>query len=189
MNHPVNKILANTYFGRLFRLDKPLFFAIFLFFLFSILANLVIKLETSPFFIWNMYSLRILPEKYYTLYEIRYNDSLEMRFEHTWNEPGKTMLTVPLRTYFSIRFNHSVSPEETYLRSHWLVKHPAFAETVKGLYITPAELDEFPNWFKRYVERQAGEPVRSLYVIAKKMRFDTNGDLRLLAADTVLSIK
>jgi hypothetical protein len=185
----LKKIIANTYFGRLFRLDKTLFLLIFLFFLFSVLANLVIKLETSPFFIWNMYSLKELPRDEYSLYEIRYNDSLELRFRHTWNEPGKTMLNMPLRTYFEILANHSISPEETYLRSHWLVKHPAFTSAIRGLYTTPQELNAFRAWFKSYVEEQAGRPVRNVYVIEKKMRFDSNGDLAILAADTVLSIK
>jgi hypothetical protein len=189
MSRYLKKTVADTWFGLLFRLDKRLFLLIFLFFLFSLLANLVIKLETSPFFIWNMYSLKELPQKYYTLYEIRYNDSLELKFKHTWNEPAKTMLNMPLRTYFSILANDSVSPEETYLRSHWLKKHPAFAEAVRGLYTTPQALSEFPEWFRRYVEKQAGRPVRNVYVVAKKLQFDNHGDLDLLAADTVLSIK
>lgn len=189
MSRYLKKIIANTWLGRLFRLDKPLFLLTFLFFLFSILANLVIKLETSPFFIWNMYSLKELPKDDYTLYEIRYDDSLELRFTHTWNEPAKTMLNMPLRTYFGILANHSISPEETYLRSHWLVKHPLFANAIRGLYITPRELNEFPDWLRRYVERQIGRPVRNVCVISKKLQFDKDGDLHLLASDTVLSIK
>ncbi len=181
-------MLANTWFGRLIRLDKTLFLLIFLFFLFSILANLVIKLETSPFFIWNMYSLRETPRNDYTLYEFRYNDSLQLRFRHTWNEPAKTLLNMPLSTYFGILANHSISPEETYLRSHWLVKHPAYADAIRGLYISPRALKEYPEWLCRYVEQQTGERVRNLSVIAKKLQFDSNGDLHLLHADTVLSI-
>lgn len=179
---------TNTYFGRLFKADKLLFSIIFLFFLFSILSNLI-RLQTTPFFIWDMYSKEIPSQPYYSFLEIKYNDTSVINFRHTWNEPAKTMLYDPLKTYFSIKANHSISPEETYFREHWLKKHPAFANSLDGLYITRAELDEFPFWLKRYLSGKMGTPVGNISVIARKLQFGNDGDLKLIGSDTILFIK
>jgi hypothetical protein len=188
MREHFKNIIARTYFWRLFKTDKLSFWVIFLFFFFTILSNLI-RLQTTPFFIWGMYSEKIPPEKEYTMYEIYYNDGRLIKYDHTWNEPAKTMLNSPLKTYLNARANHSVSMEEIYFQSYWLKKHPAFTNMMESLYITRQELDEYPNWLKRYVSVQAGTPVGNVYVVAKRLQFEQSGGVRLIASDTVLYIK
>src|SRR5579859_438614 len=100
---------ARTYLARLFRSDKRLFFVISLFFFLTIFSNLI-RLQTTPFQVWNMYSMPIPPLEKYSFYEIRYNDSKLFAFRHTWNEPKKTLAFIPLKSYFEIRVRHDIAP-------------------------------------------------------------------------------
>jgi hypothetical protein len=184
----VKDIIAGTYFGRLFRADKFIFLAIFLFFAGSVLASLM-RLQTTPFFIWDMYSRRVDTAKTYRLLEIGYNDNKRVNLRHSWNEPEKTILTMPLRNYLEIRGNHSVDPFGVYLQSYWLKKHPAFAGVAGQLYNTPAELDEFPGWYKRWLSAAVGEPVEKVVVLEKRLAFSEDGGLREISSDTALVIR
>jgi hypothetical protein len=180
--------VTHTYSGRLFKTDKALFAVLFLFFAFSVFSNLI-RLQTTPFFIWDMYSQKISALTYYDLYEIRYNDNKLFKLLHTWNEPEKTMLNAPLKLYLNMRANHSVDPFETYLKTHWVQKHPAFTHRIDALCNKPDALDRFPDWYFRYLTAQVHEPVRQVYVIDKKLRFLENGDLEMISTDTVLNIR
>jgi hypothetical protein len=181
-------IIAGTYFGRLFQADKFIFLVIFLFFAGSVGANLM-RLQTSPFFIWDMYSRRVDTAQTYRLLEIGYNGNKWVNLRHSWNEPEKTILNMPLRNYLDIRDHHGADPFGVYLRSYWLKKHPAFAAVAGQLYNTPLELDEFPGWYRRWLSAVVGEPVEKVVVLEKKLAFSADGGLREISSDTVLVIR
>jgi hypothetical protein len=183
----IKDILSGTWLGKVYLADKLLFGFVFLFFWLSLFSNLI-RLQTSPFFIWSMYSMEIHQKEYYHFCEIRYNDNQLVNLRHSWNEPEKTFLTVPLDDYLSIRARDSQDPFEVYLRSHWLKKHPGFTNLIAPLYMTTTQLDQFPAWYKRWLTRLAGEPVSNIYVIDKKLQFKKDGGLIEIASDTVLFI-
>jgi hypothetical protein len=184
----INKTVANSYFGKLFRADKRLFLVILFFFAFSLFSNLI-KLQTSPFFIWDMYSTKSIDKEIYSFYEIHYNDSNVLNITHTWHEPAKTFLVGPLSAYLAMKTNNSVDPFETYLKSHWIKKHPAFENRIGSLYNTHEVLNEFPEWYKKYLSSQVNSPVKNVYVLNKKLRWEKNGDLTEISSDTALIIR
>jgi hypothetical protein len=183
----LKKITANSWLGRVYRADRVLFIVLSLFFTLTIVSNLI-KLQTSPFFIWDMYSREIEPAKAYPYYQIRYNGTRVFNLRHTWNEPEKAAIFNPLDYYLLLRARGSEDPFRVYLESHWLKKHPAFTGLTAHLYLATADLDKYPAWFKHYLSLQAGEPVSEICVLKKAVTFEKSGSPREIASDTVLYI-
>jgi len=181
------KILAGSWLGRVYRADKTLFTLLLLFFILSTVSNLI-KLQTTPFFIWSMYSTKLPQTDVYTYYRINYNDGNVINLRHTWNEPEKTLLYAPLNVYLWDMAHGAVDPFRTYLESHWLKKHARFAGLTTGLYVTPAELDQYPAWLVKYLSSVTGAPVNKVCVLKKKVRFGENGVPAEVSSDTVLYI-
>ncbi len=108
------KIIAGSWLGRVYTADKFLFVLLSLFFMLSTVAN-VIKLQTSPFFIWQMYSTKIPETGLYSYYQIHYNNGNVVNLRHTWNEPEKTYLYSPLQAYLWDLAHDSVDPFWVYI--------------------------------------------------------------------------
>jgi hypothetical protein len=184
----ITNFIAGTYWGKLFRRDKTLFSIVFLFFALSLVAN-IIKLQTTPFFIWSMYSHKLPPRDEYSFYEVRYNDNKLLNIRHTWEQPRKNFLFDPL-TFYSSVYVDKTDPYylRDYLRDRWAVKHPRFAGVIPGLYTDSAGFEAFPAWFKRYLSEQIDEPVGPIYILRKKVRFLPGGEIREVASDTTMKI-
>jgi hypothetical protein len=146
----VKNILIKSYFGKLIRKDRLLFVIVLLFISLSVLSN-IIRLETSPFFVWNMYAERYYPRQDYDLVEVRYNDNMLLSLKHTWMSPQQMFLTEPLFNYLHSRKIGGEDPARDYLENHWAMKHPAFKSWVRQLYISPREYQAFPSWYKAYL--------------------------------------
>jgi hypothetical protein len=181
------QIIKNTYFGKLFQKDKLIFLVAFMFFSLSLLANLI-KLETSPFFVWNMYSERYYPRKDYDIIEIRYNGNEVLNFKHTWQSPQQAFLTEPLYNYLNAYRKKGEDPAREYLMQHWAVKHPAFRSLANRLYNTPADYDAFPAWYKGYLSEVKGMAVYNVTIMKKKLGFNEDGGVKCLSTDTLLLI-
>jgi hypothetical protein len=183
----IKNILERSYFGKLFRKDRFLFALAFSFILLSLLANFI-KLETSPFFVWNMYSERYYPRQDYEIIEVRYNDNQVLNIKHTWQSPQQLFLTEPLNNYLSFIKNGGSDPARNYLENHWAVKHPAFKEMVTHLYNSPADYRAFPAWYKNYLSAIEKDSVRNIFVLNKKLQFAEDGRITCLSTDTLLFI-
>jgi hypothetical protein len=181
------KIIAGSWLGRVYRVDKMLFTFLLLFFMLSTVSNLI-KLQTTPFFIWSMYSMKIPETDMYTYYRINYNNGNVINLRHTWNEPQKTYLYTPLQAYLWDMAHDSVDPFRTYLESHWLKKHARFAGLTTGLYVTAAELDQYPAWLVRYMSSVTGSSVHKVWVLKKQVQFTDTGAPKEVSSDTVLYI-
>src|SRR5450432_457059 len=98
----IKKIIGGSYWGKLFHRDKPLFFVIFLFFALSLFFNLI-RLNITPFFLFDMYAVKMPSQPDYSFYELHYGDGRRVDIRHTWEQPGKLMLFEPLSRYVSMR--------------------------------------------------------------------------------------
>jgi hypothetical protein len=82
----------------------------------------------------------------------------------------------------------AVDPFKTYLESHWLKKHARFAGLTTGLYVTPADLGQYPAWLIKYLSSVTGNPVNNICVLKKQVRFGDTGVPTEVSSDTVLYI-
>jgi hypothetical protein len=185
----LKNIVTGTWLGKLYAKNRLLCLCVFGFFFISVSANLFLRLETTPFFLWNMYSPKAAPQSDYTVYEVRADGKL-LNIPHTWEDPGKMLLFDPLQYYVEVQLDQGgKDPFRDYMDGYWGVKHPRFRGILSRLYNTPAQFRAFPGWYKRYLSQQAGDTVREIAVIRKKVDFTENAELRLLAADTVMIIR
>lgn len=111
------RIWHQTYLGSLFKLDKILFCIVLLFFFFSLLANLI-RLETTPFFKWSLYSEKFQVQDTYSFHEILYNGKI-LNFNSTWRSPEKVIATEPLESYIVFLHGKGRDPWEVYLQDSW----------------------------------------------------------------------
>jgi hypothetical protein len=181
------KILGRSWLRRVYKVNKPLFFIVSIFFAATIASN-IIRLQTTPFFVWDMYSRKIPETDAYPYYEIRYNDNRLINLRHTWNEPEKTFLYGPINLYIADKNDPGSDNFHQYLNNTWRRKHPGFAWLTGNLTLTRAELDAFPAWLKKYVSTVTGQHVDSLVVLKKMMHFDALGEPVVRSSDTVLHI-
>ncbi len=134
-------MLSGTYGGQLLKKDKRLFFAVALFFILSIAANFILRLETTPFLVWDMYSHPFPRQSVYTINEIRYDGRLLNIREATWEEhSGKCFLfTTPLSYAISPynRTNAGKDPFAEYMKDHWGAKASGIRQPVCPRYIIP----------------------------------------------------
>lgn len=183
----MKNLLRNSYFGRLFYKSKVLFWIIFLFFAFSVLANLF-RLNVTPFFIWSVYSERHPPQEAYRFYEVRYNDHQRLSLPHTWDQMRNMMLYDPLAFYISVRVRGREDYTREVLEGHWAKKYPFFAGYTHRLYPGATAFDAFPIWYKRYLSLQTGVSARAIHVLEKNVKYTPEGRLEEISSDTVLHI-
>src|SRR5689334_19100198 len=117
----MSRILARSWLGRVYKADKWLFVLLTLFFFFTLFANFI-KLQTTPFFIWGMYSQKMPERSVYSYLEVHYNDDKVLNLRHSWNEPAKNYLFMPLGYYIETKDSNYRDPFRSYLESHWLKK-------------------------------------------------------------------
>jgi hypothetical protein len=184
---PTRDILFNSYWGKLFKKDKFLFILAFSFFFFSIVAN-IIRLETSPFFLWNLYSDRYYSQPEYTISEIRYNNKL-LNFKHTWQAHQQVFLTDPLHHYLAAKNNGGIDPLQDYIENYWARKHPAYRFLTPQLYNKPEQYQGFPAWYKKYISSIKNEEVKTILVLNKNLRFENSGQVSEISSDSALLIQ
>ncbi|HTQ63292.1 MAG TPA: hypothetical protein VMI12_00765 [Puia sp.] len=181
-------IFKNSYFRKLYLKDKFLFGFVLLFTVAAILVNFT-RLETSPFFLWKLYSERYYPKEEYNIYEIRFNDGDLLDLKHTWNSPQHEFLTGPLDYYLSVKAKNGMDPWQNYLENYWAVKHQAFKSIVHGLYNHASQFEAFPQWYRKYLSQIEKKDIKNIYVLNKKIRFENDGTVNEISSDTLLVIK
>jgi hypothetical protein len=176
-----------SYLAKLYAESKFLFCVVCIFFAAGVGANIV-RLETTPFFLWNLYAERQPSREQYLTYEIIYPKRRFVNFRHSWNGFQEVMLTEPLQQYLSARANGGKDPWQDYLENYWALKHPGFRSLVHHLYNGPADYAQFPAWFSRYLSSIVGSPLSRIQILAKTLKFEPDGRISAVHADTVLVI-
>lgn len=179
--------LKRYYFVRLFLKDKFLFAIIGLFFSAIVISNLI-KLETTPFFVWSMYSQKAQASDTFTLLDIRYGGNRVLNIPHTWDQPQNMLLHDPLSLYIARRVKAVPTPQLDYLGDHWMRKHPQFRSFLPQLIPTETDFDAFPTWYRSYLAEITGGPVGTISVVEKKVRLTPEGYIKGLSVDTILVI-
>lgn len=176
--------LKHTWLFTIYRKNKLLAAGAFIFFAGSITANLF-QLETTPFFIWDMYKNPVYDKQEHDVYLVQYNNSRLVNFDNTWKEPRKLYLTSTLYYYMNYRLAGNKEAYRTYLEEHWAPKHPAFTWLLPHLYNTDEAFAAFPGWYQRYLSSIVGEEVKDVNIIKKKLRFREDMSLQEISSDTI----
>lgn len=183
-----SQIWKDSYWYRTYKTNRFLFVFVVLFFVCSLGSNLI-KLETTPFFVWRMYSAKLPETNQYTVQEIWYNQNKLVVIPNTWQEPRKLMIFDPLHLYIHTQIDQKGNYSfKNYLLENWGQRHQAFLPVLPQLTIQPDQWSRFPGWFLSYLSKQVGEEVEDVHVVRKQVEYQENGNLRLISVDTVLYI-
>jgi hypothetical protein len=185
----IKKNIAGTYFWKLYRKGKALFFFVFLFFFLNVFVNIFLRLEATPFFVWDMYSTKAPLQSEYAIYEVWYNGKV-LNIPHSWEEPRKMLLFDPLAYYVSVQIDKAgKDPFREYLEDYWGLRHPQFKSMLPRLYNNPEQFKAFPEWYKRYLSQQFDEKVNNITIIRKNVCFTEDAGINALSSDTIMVLR
>ena len=184
----LNRIWKNSYWYKTWQTNRFLFVFVVIFFIGSLGSNLI-KLETTPFFVWRMYSSQLPETNRYTIQEIWYNRTKLFLVPNTWQEPRKLMVFDPLSYYLYTQVDQKGDYAfRNYLMEDWGQRHPTFQPVLPKLYIQPDDWKRFPGWFIAYLSKQEGEEVTEVHILRKQVEYQPDGTLQLIHTDSVFHI-
>ncbi len=140
-----------TFFAQLYRYNRWLFLCVSVFCILTIFINLT-KVETTPFFIWGMYSAKEQDVNKYEILEVLVNDSIRVDYSSSFTDANRFYLLSPLTYSHQIEGNKGVDPEESFIREK-SGKYFSYIEPYKkNIFNDSSDLPAFQNWYKRYLE-------------------------------------
>lgn len=172
-----------TYFRKLKKCNRQTYFWVCAFFSLSLMLMLI-NLQISPFFVWNMYSVKELrsPDKPYIAYKLWYNNKLfdlpveqdHLRMYYTYTIPKFDVLLE----------NNDIDPFAAKLRSY---KVP---EAIAQHLVNNARLErKYPEWLQEYLSKVTGEAVHDLVVTKYWLRYEPDGKLMKDSSAVIISIR
>jgi hypothetical protein len=161
--------MKHTFLYTVWRHSRLLFSVMTLFVLGTVAANLA-GVETTPFFVWGMYSEKEQKPGHYEVLQTTINDSVVLDI---YDYPGNTRfyLAGPLGYYKRIKDNGGVDPTVSFLESklHTRIEWPFNAGW---------QQKEFVNWYRRYLGRVTGMDIHKLRIDVVRLRFDQQLPIR-----------
>ncbi|MEP6674560.1 MAG: hypothetical protein ABJA78_05380 [Ferruginibacter sp.] len=180
----IKKNISALWIGRFWQKSRLLCSITILFFCCSVFANLL-QLETSPFFIWDMYKNPVRDKMDYDVYLIGYNNNGILNFKNTWKEPQKIYLTSPLFYYMEYKENNSIENSRKYMEDVWAAKHPAFKWLLPYLNNSAEQFAAFPDWYKKYLSSILHQEINNIDIIKTHVQFMDDQSLKTMSSDTI----
>ena len=163
-----------NYFSGLFQYNKWLCTGIVAFCVLTIAAN-VTKVETTPAFIWGMYSEKEAPVPDYRILQVVINDSIPLDYSSHYSDASRFYLLSPLSYYWAIAENDGTDPEETYYRKK-LGKYFNLLNRVKGdLFNDSLSVASFMKWYSDYLEATTHSRINKLKVNILELAYNGEG--------------
>ena len=145
---------------KVYRHSKKLFFLFLVFAIFTLIANAA-GFEITPFYVWGMYSEREVKPASYQIYKVTINDKpLDYSTGHF--AANRFFLLSPLSYYASLK--KSGDPSFTSLKKKLGEKYNFLKPYIFSFENSPESINQFPDWYRRYLEQTTGEKIHSLKV-------------------------
>lgn len=143
--------------------------------------------QTTPFYIWAMYSIPLQPQQQYELAEV-YCDGQLHTDPHTYNDYKRMMADYSLRHYMVLAdSNHRIQDYRSFKKLFALAGGD-FNRLIYRIHPSKAAIGRYPAWLKSYLSQQAGKPIGSLQIYCVTLQYGSDGrpfivDRKLLAAE------
>lgn len=172
-----------TYFRRLKKYNRQAYFSVCIFFGLSLLLMLI-NLQVSPFFVWNMYSVKEVrqPHEPYITYKLWYNGK---PFDlPIWQDHWRMHYTYTIPKFDALQENGGIDPFAAKLR---LYKVP---ELIAQQLVNNVQSEKkYPEWLRGYLSEVTGEPVHNLVVAKYWLSYQANEKLSEDSSAVIISIK
>lgn len=157
----------------MFKQNKFLFFIFSSFLCLSIFFNYK-TVETTPFFAWGMFSAHEQIAKTYKIIIVRYNDSNELYFPHTFQEPNSMMIYFTVNYYKNMLENEGQDDLQKSLKNRMYIKYPFLKKIGPVLYCNENDLKGYLPWLKKYISSFVSEPIYNLKIYEYTLRYAEN---------------
>jgi hypothetical protein len=174
-----------NYFSKLFQYNKWLGPGMVVYAVITVAANLT-KLETTPAFIWGMYSEKEASAGSYPVLKIVINDSILLDYSSGFPDPTRFYLLFPLQYYLSMKDNKYVDPEEDYYREKLGKYFHLPAPVKKNLFNDSMRAASFMKWYAGYLEAVTQTRVRTLEIGRLDLKYNREGRPELQQESTLL---
>ncbi len=174
--------IKKTYLYHLYCYHKTLFWIVFFFAAGSVLANLS-GIQTTPFYVWGMYSEKFPPKNEYSFLVVE-------------NEKGETLPLYSRHGYKTRFFLHSplLYYDKTYHLDGKDPNRAFFQKKLQKAYslIAPFETHVFSNgfdyfqpWYKKYRHQTDEADFEYLYILNVAVGYNPEGIQQMLRIDTL----
>jgi hypothetical protein len=154
--------MKKLFFYKLYLFDKRLFFCLVVCCGLTILCN-ISGIEVTPFFVWAMYSEKESNSNEYEIYEVKINDNKLVQYTD-YTDNNRFFLISTLDYYKRIQKNNSTDPTPGFLKQKSGSGYNVIRPVVKKLTNSINEQQEFPAWYKRYLEQSTGNKIQNYTV-------------------------
>ena len=163
-----------TYFSQVFRYNKWLCWLLGSFCALTILVN-VLKIETTPFFIWGMYSEKEKSLAEYEIFTVVVNDSVTIDYSSNYTDANRFFLSSPLAYYIDIYRHAGKDPLEDFLKE----KSGKYFDEInyfKGfIYNDSSRQMAFKKWYIAYLEETIHQKINKLDVNILHLKYNDEG--------------
>jgi len=171
-----------TYFRKLKKSNRRAYFAVGIFFGLSLLLMLI-NLQVSPFFVWNMYSVKEVrsPDEAYIAYKLWYNGKLfDLPVEQ---DHWRMYYAYTIAKFDALRENGDIDPFTAKLRFY---KVP---EVIAQQLVNNAQSEKkYPEWLRGYLSEVTGEKIQNLVVKKYWLSYQANEKLSVDSSAVIISI-
>jgi hypothetical protein len=168
-----------TFLSKLYHYDKRLCLVVILFFSLTLVANLL-RTETTPFFIWGMYSEKEIPSDTYQILQVVVNDNTLVDYSSNFTDANRFYLISPLTYSWLIRQNGGIDPEERFIKKKTGKYFSIAATFEKHLFNDSSDQGAFQKWYVNYLEGTLHTPIRSLQVNLLELAYNNQGRPELI---------
>ena len=168
--------MKKLFLYRLYNYNKKLFFLFAAIAGFTLICNLA-GFEITPFYVWGMYSEKEIAPKEYPVFRITVNGKL-VDYSTGYFPANRFFLTSPLSYYASVKED---TDPALYFFQQKLNKKYSFFEPfiIMKVLNSKKEFDEFPSWYKRYLQQTTGEEVKSYKVDILETSYEKDNSIKI----------
>ena len=177
--------MEKLFLYRVYHFNKKLF----IFFAGYVVVTLLCNwkgFEITPFYVWGMYSQKEAEPSSYPVFKIIENDKV-IDYSSGYFPANRFFLQSTLSYYADTRKEGDpLQPFlEKKLKSSFVWLKPLAARLVNSQY----EIQQFPTWYKRYLQQTTGEKVRILRVDVLQAFYQNDGSIQINASYNLIDEK
>lgn len=170
---------------KVYRYNKKLFFFFLIFAGLTLFCNFA-GFEITPFYVWGMYSQKEVPVKEYPVFRITANGKI-IDYSADYFPANRFFLLSPLSYYASIKDGDD--RVKIFLKKKLQNKYGQLEPYAKRVLNSKKEIEEFPNWLRRYVQQSTGEKVNDLKVELLFVSYENNNSITINSIHTLIDEK
>ena len=165
--------MKKLFLYKVYRHSKKLFYLFMVFAIFTLIGNAA-GFEITPFYVWGMYSEREIKPASYQIYKVTINDK-RLDYSTGYFAANRFFLLSPLSYYESLK--ESGDPMFTSLKERLGKKYNFLEPYIFSFENSSQSINEFPVWYKKYLEQTTGEKIQNLKVDILNVSWHTNNSI------------